>query len=186
MSAEARVLGKAYYKQIDVLIAQRARGPELMVSTKRLGSSLANNALNRVEESYGDAHNLRGRHPLAAIGYVLVIRKQAMDKSPRSADRLLDLVTKLGSDPAGYDASAVVVVDWDEERGRNGDCRLRLEKETAGELAVGPFLGRLVKAVLDRTPIEAHARARELYAHASAGGRGRCDDDRATVRSVRE
>ena len=67
VSADASVLGKAYYKQVDVVISQWARGPELLISTKRMDSSLSNNAFNRIEESYGDAHNLRGRHPLAAI-----------------------------------------------------------------------------------------------------------------------
>jgi hypothetical protein len=39
VSSDAYVLGKAYAKQIDVLIAQWSRGPELMISTKRMDSS---------------------------------------------------------------------------------------------------------------------------------------------------
>ena len=39
-------------------------------STKRVDSSFGNNAANRVEESYGDAKNLRPRHPQAALGFV--------------------------------------------------------------------------------------------------------------------
>ncbi len=60
---DARVLGRAYVKQVDVLIAQWSRGPELLVSTKSMVSSFRNNLPNRFEESYGDAKNLRGRYP---------------------------------------------------------------------------------------------------------------------------
>lgn len=62
--SDARILGKAYAKQVDVVIAQWSRGPELLISTKRMDSSFGKNALNRIEESYGYAKNLRGRHPL--------------------------------------------------------------------------------------------------------------------------
>jgi hypothetical protein len=51
--AEARVLGRAYVKQVDVLIAQWSRGPELLISTKSMVSSFRNNLPNRFEESYG-------------------------------------------------------------------------------------------------------------------------------------
>lgn len=49
--ADAKILGKAYEKQVDVVIAQWARGPELLISTKRMDSSFGKNALNRIEES---------------------------------------------------------------------------------------------------------------------------------------
>jgi hypothetical protein len=67
--SDARVLGRAYVKQVDVLIAQWSRGPELLISTKTMVSSFRNNLPNRFEESYGDAKNLRGRYPLAAMGF---------------------------------------------------------------------------------------------------------------------
>ena len=56
--SDAKVLGRAYVKQVDVLIAQWSRGPELLVSTKSMVSSFRNNLPNRFEESYGDAMNL--------------------------------------------------------------------------------------------------------------------------------
>ncbi|MCL6508738.1 MAG: hypothetical protein K6T59_17135, partial [Bryobacteraceae bacterium] len=65
-SSSAAILGKNYLKQVDVIITDWATGPELLVSTKRMDSSYGKNAPNRVEESYGDAKNLRLRHPLAA------------------------------------------------------------------------------------------------------------------------
>ena len=63
----ANLLGKNYVKQVDVVMSGWATGPELMVSTKRMDSSFGKNAANRVEESYGDAKNLRLRHPQAAL-----------------------------------------------------------------------------------------------------------------------
>ena len=57
--SDARILGKAYVKQVDVVVAQWARGPEVLVSTKSMVSSFRNNLPNRFEESYGDAKNLR-------------------------------------------------------------------------------------------------------------------------------
>ena len=64
-SASANILGKNYLKQVDVIMTDWATGPELLISTKRMDSSYGKNAANRVEESYGDAKNLRLRHPLA-------------------------------------------------------------------------------------------------------------------------
>lgn len=36
--SDAKVLGRAYVKQVDVLIAQWSRGPELLVSTKSMAT----------------------------------------------------------------------------------------------------------------------------------------------------
>lgn len=112
--SDAKVLGKNYVKQVDVVIAQWQRGPELLVSTKRMDSSFGNNALNRVEESYGDAKNLRGRHPLAALGFLFSLRSTAWDHSPDVAARLLDLLAKLGREDDAYDATAVVAPRYDQ------------------------------------------------------------------------
>src|SRR5205823_4870152 len=72
--SDARVLGRAYVKQVDVLVAQWSRGPELLVSTKTMVSSFRNNLPNRFEESYGDAKNLRGRFPLVSMGFFFLVR----------------------------------------------------------------------------------------------------------------
>lgn len=159
VSADAYVLGKAYRKQVDVVISQWARGPELLISTKRMDSSLANNAFNRIEESYGDAHNLRGRHPLAAIGYVLVLRDTALEESRSAAERLIDLVAKMAGDDAGYDATAVVVAGWDDTA---EDPQVQFKAHLVPEdLRIGAFVETMVRTVLDRTPVDAHVMVRE-------------------------
>lgn len=79
--SDARVLGRAYVKQVDVLIAHWSRGPELLVSTKSMVSSFRNNLPNRFEESYGDAKNLRGRHPLASMGFLFLLRSTVAEEA---------------------------------------------------------------------------------------------------------
>ena len=89
-----------------------ASGPELLISTKRMDSSFGNNAANRVEESYGDAKNLRLRHPLAALGFVYGLRSTIFDESPDTAAWLIDLLQKLGREDDAYHAVALLVIDY--------------------------------------------------------------------------
>lgn len=152
---EARVLGRVYTKQSDVLIAQWARGVELLVSTKTMVSSYGNNLRNRFEESYGDAVNLRGRYPMAALGFLYAVRDNIPD-----ADHafLVDMLDKL-REPAGYDATCLVVVRWDD----TGPVELA-DDRMAERLSPGRFLHDLIDAVLHRTPADTHTRVRQLLA----------------------
>ncbi|WP_166356408.1 hypothetical protein [Phytoactinopolyspora limicola] len=87
-------------------------GPEIMISTKRMDSSFGNNAANRVEESYGDAKNLRLRYPQAACGFVYGLRSTCWDQSPDKAAWLVDLLTKLGREDDAYHAVALIVPQY--------------------------------------------------------------------------
>ena len=107
----ANLLGKNYVKQVDVVMSSWATGPELMVSTKRMDSSFGKNAANRVEESYGDAKNLRLRHPQAALGFVYALSAVALETEPDIAAWLIDLLGKLGREEDAYDAVALVLPD---------------------------------------------------------------------------
>jgi hypothetical protein len=106
-SSSAAILGKNYLKQVDVIITDWATGPELLVSTKRMDSSYGKNAPNRIEESYGDAKNLRLRHPLAALGFVFGLRSDILRKEPKAAEWLFDLLIKLGREDDAYPARHV-------------------------------------------------------------------------------
>ena len=46
------------------------RGVEVLISTKAMLSSYPKSLRNRFEEGCGDAKSLRGRHPLAALGFL--------------------------------------------------------------------------------------------------------------------
>jgi len=111
-ASSANILGKNYLKQVDVLITDWATGPELLVSTKRMDSSYAKNAPNRVEESYGDAKNLRLRHPLAALGFVFGLRSDILQKEPRTAEWLFDLLAKLGQEDDAYHSTCLVLMEY--------------------------------------------------------------------------
>lgn len=110
-AAAATLLGKNYVKQVDVVISSWTTGPELLISTKRMDSSFGKNAANRVEESYGDAKNLRLRHPRAALGFVFALSARAYEREPATAERIVDLLIKLGREDDAYDAVALVVPD---------------------------------------------------------------------------
>lgn len=112
VSASAHLLGKNYVKQVDVVMSAWHTGPELMISTKRMDSSFGKNAANRVEESYGDAKNLRLRHPQAALGFVYGLNANAFITEKDRADWLVDLLAKLGREDDAYDAVALVVPTW--------------------------------------------------------------------------
>jgi hypothetical protein len=123
--SSAAVLGKNYFKQVDVVISDWDTGPELLISTKRMDSSFGKNAANRVEESYGDAKNLRLRHPLAALGFVYGLRSTILTSEPDKAEWLVDLLQKLGNEDDAYHAVALVMIEYEsdvvEEAGELGD-----------------------------------------------------------------
>jgi hypothetical protein len=151
---EARVLGRVYTKQADVLIASWARGVELMVSTKTMVSSYGRNLRNRFEESYGDASNLRGRFPLASLGFLYAVRANI---PPSDLVFLMDMLSKL-REPTGYDACCLLVLDWD------GANEVTLRADLMEEsLSPGRFFADLVTAVLDRTPVDHHVEVRNRY-----------------------
>lgn len=114
-ASSANILGKNYLKQVDVLITDWATGPELLVSTKRMDSSYGKNAPNRIEESYGDAKNLRLRHPLAALGFVFGLRSDILQKEPRTAEWLFDLLAKLGQEDDAYHSTCLVLMEYSDE-----------------------------------------------------------------------
>lgn len=114
--ASANILGKNYVKQVDVVMSAWNTGPEIMISTKRMDSSFGKNAANRVEESYGDAKNLRSRHPQAALGFLYSLRSTAL--TPQYEDVaawIIDLLGKLGREDDAYDAVCLVIPDWSDD-----------------------------------------------------------------------
>lgn len=111
-ASSASILGKNYLKQVDVVMSNWVAGPELLISTKRMDSSFGKNAANRVEESYGDAKNLRLRHPLAALGFAYGLRSTIFDESPDKADWLIDLLQKLGREDDAYHAVALIIIEY--------------------------------------------------------------------------
>jgi hypothetical protein len=109
--SNARVLGRAYTKQVDVLIAQCSQGPDLLVSTKSMVPSFRNNLPNRFDESYGDAKNLRGIYPLVSIGFLMRMRSTVADE-PGTLGRVTNMVRKPRDDQDICDATFLVLAEW--------------------------------------------------------------------------
>lgn len=168
---DAKVLGRAYVKQVDVVIAQWSRGPELMVSTKSMVSSFGNNLKNRFEESYGDAKNLRARFPLAAIGFLFVFRSTILAQ-PGRFESAIDMLRKLRSEMDVYDGTCMVVAEWaDDDLATRAITatparRVTVRNDvTPADLQADQFMAAMIEAVLDRTPVEAHVEVRERHEH---------------------
>lgn len=108
LPAEAHVLGSAYSKQADVVVASWAAGVELLISTKTMLSSYQKNLRNRFEEGYGDAKNLRGRHPLAALGFFYIVGSDIPDTA---LDFAIDMLRKLVHEPDVYECACLLIVE---------------------------------------------------------------------------
>lgn len=108
LPAEAHVMGRAYSKQSDVLIASWAAGVEVLISTKTMLSSYQKNLRNRFEEGYGDAKNLRGRHPMASLGFLFVA---GADIPPASLAFAVDMLYKMTAELDVYDCACLLVVE---------------------------------------------------------------------------
>lgn len=135
LPAEAHVMGRAYSKQSDVLIASWAAGVELLISTKTMLSSYQKNLRNRFEEGYGDAKNVRGRHPLAALGFLFVV---GSDIPSESLDFAVDMLRKLTREPDVYDCACLLVVDGAGGTDETGEPDARgVDDEPAAVLALG-------------------------------------------------
>lgn len=121
VGGKAKILGKNYQKQVDVVLSDWRTGPEMLISTKRMDSSFGKNAANRVEESYGDAKNLRLRHPLASLGFVFGLRTTIYEKEAAKAAWLIDLLGKLGQEDDAYHAVALVLMEYAQDPPPDGD-----------------------------------------------------------------
>lgn len=152
-----RILGRVYFKQVDVFMAQWARGPEILVSTKSMVSSFRNNLPNRFEESYGDAKNLRGRHPLAAMGFFFLLRSTILTDEG-AFSKAVDMLRKLRSEADVYDATCLVIAEWDDTSTTNVTV---LPDAVPADLHPNIFLSTIVDKVLERTPVDVHVIVRE-------------------------
>lgn len=158
--ADARVLGRAYEKQVDVVISRWDRGPELLLSTKTQVSSFGKNLSNRFEEAYGDAGNLRSRYPLAAVGFFFLQRSTVLDDEPEAFERTVDMMRKLrdSSGLNGYTATGMALASWSENERR---VRVELDRVPA-DVRPEQFMAKMVAQVLTASPVSQHVEVRSL------------------------
>lgn len=182
-STDARILGRAYMKQTDVVMTHWSTGPELLLSTKAMTSSFGKNLSNRYEEAYGDAANLRARYPLAAVGFYFVQRATILDSEPAAFRRTVDMIRKLRDfgDGFGYTATGLLLVDWDD--GVENPAVKCVHRPVPEDIATPQFLNAMVDEVLKVTPIDLHeaARARRAGEVAALPGHESVDEQQEAL-----
>lgn len=117
-----RILGAYMPKEVDVALVPPNTGPLLAVSCKSQMSSIIKNTINRFEEYVGDATNLHTRFPMLVFGFLMLV--PAVDETwsggkptdgLRRIAALLERANarqKSDEPPGGYDASALLFVDF--------------------------------------------------------------------------
>lgn len=157
-SSTASVMGAAYPKQVDVGMASWPSGPELLVSTKTMGSSFGKNMANRFEEAYGDAKNLKSRNPFAALGFVFLVHRSIFDEVASYA-KAVSMLEKLQAEPDVYDAVCLLVCDWSEK----GAHLVLDDRRVPESLSAERFFKQLVQIVLAHAPSDAHLETRAQF-----------------------
>jgi hypothetical protein len=158
---DAKILGRAYEKQVDVAISRWDRGPELLLSTKTMVSSFGKNLSNRFEEAYGDAGNLRSRYPLAAVGFFFVQRDTILTQEPDAFEKTVDMMRKLRdlNGASGYTATGLALVSWSDE---TSAVKLELDR-VPDDVRPEQFMVKMVEQILSATSVTHHVEARNKY-----------------------
>ena len=155
-TSNAHILGRFYVKQVDVVVSSWEHGPDVLVSTKTQFSSYGNNKNNRYEEAVGEVTNLRDRHPMAAMGFVFLVRTNVYDEEGAFA-YLRDLLVRLRKPDGAFDATMLLAADWDDET-----LTLKDVKSATSVLSAEQFFRDLVRAVTTNTPVDQHVSVRDL------------------------
>jgi hypothetical protein len=157
-TSDTNVLGRFYKKQVDaVVLSDWLRGPDVLVSGKTQFSSYLNNKNNRYEEAIGEAHNLRDRYPLGAMGFAYLVRSNVFEGG--AFELLRDLLVRLRRPDGPFDATVLLVADWDDKT-----LSLSSVEDPAPALALPRFFEDLLNAVMAYTPVDVYqgVRARKL------------------------
>lgn len=165
-SSSAYVLGDFYSKQIDVGLSSWKRGPDILISTKTMFSAYGKNLKNRHEEAVGEVLSLRRRHPMATMGYAYLVRQDILSE-PNSLATLYDILRRLRRPGETFDATMLIVIDWDDADLERGVTHF---EQPAVDLGAARFFTDMVEATLDRTPSREHRAARMRHGAMPVGG----------------
>ena len=169
--SETNVLGRFYRKQVDaVVLSDWLRGPDVLVSGKTQFSSYRNNKNNRYEEAIGQAHNLRHRYPLAAMGFAYLVRSTVLEDG--AYEVLRDLLARLRRPDGPFDATVLLVAEWDDET-----LSLSSVEDPALSLALPRFFEDLLNAVMSYTPVDVYQGVRIRKLGEPSGGFPPSEDD---------
>jgi hypothetical protein len=171
-SGTAKILGRFYVKQVDVVVSAWQRGPDVLISTKSMLSSYLKNKNNRYEEAVGEATNLRDRYPMAAMGFAFLTRSNIYDETGAFAF-IRDLLVRLRKPDGPFDATMLLMGTWDDD-----DPEEQLEVEAPAEaLSARRFFEDLIRAVTTNTPVTVHGDVRLRRDGEPIGGLPSDDED---------
>lgn len=154
-SANADILGRFYVKQVDVVVSSWQRGPDVLVSSKTQFSSYLNNKNNRYEEAVGEATNLRDRHPMAAMGFVYLVRTNLFGEQGAFV-YLRNQLARLRKPDGPFDATMLLAGEWND-----GPISFLRKVDDADDLLSAPrFFGDLLNAVMNNSPVDLHQEVR--------------------------
>jgi hypothetical protein len=162
--ASANILGRFYVKQVDVVVTSWQHGPDVLISGKTQFSSYLNNLNTRYEEAVGEITNLRDRHPMATTGFVYLVRSNLMEEQGAFA-YLRDLLIRLRKPDGGFDATMLIVADWDD-----ATRTLSSVEDAWVHLSASRFFEDLLGAVMNSTPVDLHREVRLLSQGEPPGG----------------
>ncbi len=165
-ASEAYILGDFYAKQVDVAISSWRRGPDVLISTKTMFSSYRKNLKNRHEEAVGEVMSLRARHPMATMGYAYLVRKNVFEEEGAYAI-LHDILERLRRPGKAFDATLLLVADWDEQANPPQVTSIDQPSES---LDASRFFADIVTHVTHRSPIKEHVEVRRRRAPEPPGG----------------
>jgi hypothetical protein len=169
-SANASILGRFYVKQVDVVVSSWQRGPDVLISGKTQLSSYLNNMNNRYEEAVGEGKNLRDRHPYSAMGFAHVVRSNIFEEHG-AFDYLQNLLARLRKPDGFFDATMLLVLEWDDTTRTLEPIHDRTEHLTPSR-----FFKDLLTAVLAYTPVGVHQEVRYLKEGEPPGGLADLDE----------
>lgn len=179
-SNTTNILGRFYTKQVDVVVSTWQRGPDVLVSGKTQFSSYLNNKNNRYEEAVGEATNLRARYPMAAMGFAFLVRSNVLDERGAFA-YLRNQLLRLRKPDGEFDATMLLVADWDEELNVRAIEDPVLEQAPPEDpepiLSAPRFFRDLLNAVMDNAPIDIHEELRLRKLGEPEGGLPPEDED---------
>jgi hypothetical protein len=189
-SSTANILGRFYVKQVDVAVSSWEHGPDVMISTKTQFSSYLNNKNNRYEEAVGEATNLRDRHPMAAMGFVYIVRTNVYEEKFAFA-YLRDLLVRLRKPDGPFDATMLLAAEWidpwdglkKDDRDRRAMPTFKNVENATPLLSAEDFFKDLIYAVTRNTPVDRHVGVRELLPEESPPG-GLPPDEAALIEDV--
>src|SRR4051812_31469805 len=91
---------------------------------------------------------------MAGMGYAYLVRASVYEEGGAYAF-IRDLLVRLRKPDGLFDATMLLVGDWDDET-----LTLNSVEDPADELSAGRFFADLLNAVMDNTPVEMHKAVR--------------------------